>query len=342
MVTARTITPYAAMVVIQLAYGGSNILIKIALEKGLNQIVFIVYRHLVAVLVFGPMAYAFERNKRPPLSFANVLNIFLLASLGTTIHLNLYYVGLNYTSATVASALGSVIPALTFLLAVLLRMEKVMIRSVNSQMKVIGAVICIGGALTFTFWKGRYLFDGMTKTPLINIQYAKMSHQRDWIKGSALIITSNAAWSAWLILQAVICKIYPAQLSLNALICLFGSVQSCIVAVIFNRQPATWKLGWDLNLLTIIYCGTLNSGLVYYLQMWVISEKGPVFAAMFSPLLLVVVGIFSAIAFAEGLHIGSLVGAVFIIIGLYCVLWGKKKDDQVKEEPWSRESCVHL
>ena len=46
------------------------------------------------------------------------------------------------------------------------------------------------------------------------------------------------------------------------------------------------------------------SGLVYSLQTWCISKKGPVFASMFSPLLLVIVGIFSVVAFAERLHLG--------------------------------------
>lgn len=53
--------PYGAMVLIQLAYGGSNILIKIAIDKGLNQIVFVVYRHIIAMLLLGPFAYVFER-----------------------------------------------------------------------------------------------------------------------------------------------------------------------------------------------------------------------------------------------------------------------------------------
>ena len=45
------------------------------------------------------------------------------------------------------------------------------------------------------------------------------------------------------------------------------------------------------------------SGLVYYLQTWCISKRGPVFAAMFTPLLVIFVGIFSAVAFAERLHL---------------------------------------
>lgn len=54
-------TIYIAMVLVQLAYGGSNILVKISLEKGLDQLAFVVYRHLIGMLLLGPFAYAFER-----------------------------------------------------------------------------------------------------------------------------------------------------------------------------------------------------------------------------------------------------------------------------------------
>ncbi|KAF9617107.1 hypothetical protein IFM89_033273 [Coptis chinensis] len=111
MVTTRTCASYVAMVVVQLSYGGSSILAKISLEKGMNQQVFIVYRHLIALLVLGPLAYAFER------------------------------------------------------------MEKVMLRSIKGQAKIIGSL-------------------------------GSRHHENDWIKGSALVLASNAAWSAWFILQA--------------------------------------------------------------------------------------------------------------------------------------------
>ena len=59
--TMQACAPYAAMLLVQFAYGGSNILMKIALEKGLNQIVFVVYRHVIAVILLGPFAYVIER-----------------------------------------------------------------------------------------------------------------------------------------------------------------------------------------------------------------------------------------------------------------------------------------
>ncbi|MBA0763241.1 hypothetical protein Gotri_012727 [Gossypium trilobum] len=147
-VTMKNFGYYMAMVVVQFAYGGSNILIKIALERGLNQFVFLVYRHKLAMLL----------KERPSLSLPMFGQIFLFSSLGTTIHLNLYFAALAYTSPTVATAWSNVIPNLTFLMAVFLRMEKVKIRSGSGGAKVSG-----------TFWRGGFQLKGFVKRPLINI-----------------------------------------------------------------------------------------------------------------------------------------------------------------------------
>ncbi|XP_077247467.1 WAT1-related protein At1g43650-like [Tasmannia lanceolata] len=329
----KACAPYVAMILVQLAYGGSNILGKLALRKGLSYLVFIVYRHLIAMLILGPFAYALERKKHAYLTFPVVMKIFLLSMLGTTIHGWLYYAGLDYTTPTVAGALSNVVPGLTFMLAILFRMEKLQIGSIHGRAKLIGATICIGGALLFTLWKG-YLFKGVVGSPLIDVHNNGSSRHKkdDWIKGAALIFTGNCAWSSWLILQAVVYKVYPARLSMNTLICFFASLQCSVLSLFFDRKSSSWKLQWDVQLLTIIYCGTVNSALVYSLQTWCITEKGPVFAAMFSPLLLVIIAIFSAFVFAERLHLGSLIGAFLIILGLYCVLWGKNRDTLVEHD----------
>ncbi|GAV75127.1 EamA domain-containing protein [Cephalotus follicularis] len=342
----ETFASYLVMVLVQLAYGGSNILIKISLERGLNQFALIVYRHIIALLLLGPLAYLLERKQRPSLSFPIIVKIFALASLGSTLHLNLYYTGLSYSSPTVASALSNVIPGLTFLIAILLGMEKVETTSARGRAKVLGTFICIGGSLIFTFWKGGYLFEGFVKTPLINIYSGKgpvnefRPGKENWIKGSGLILISYIAWCGWLILQAMVFKVYPARLSMNTLICFFASLQSSLLALFFARNPTLWRLDCNLQLLTIIYCGVVISALVYYLQTWCISKKGPVFVAMFCPLLLVIVGIFSAIAFAERLHLSSLVGALFTIVGLYCVLWGKRTDPKQPEDNEKLENSI--
>ncbi|KAB2633041.1 WAT1-related protein [Pyrus ussuriensis x Pyrus communis] len=129
--------------------------------------------------------------------------------------------------------------------------------------------------------------------------------KQNWLKGSALILTSHIAWSAWLILQAVVSKVNPAPLSLTTMICFFASLQSSLLALFFTRDPNSWRLQWNLQLITIIYCvRCCDLGISYYLQACCISRKGPVFAAMFSPLQVTTVEMFSAIAFAERLDFG--------------------------------------
>ncbi|KAL6349041.1 hypothetical protein AAG906_033697 [Vitis piasezkii] len=269
----KTWGPRGAMVLVQLANGGSIILMGIAMDKGLNQIVFVVYGHIIATLLLGPFAYVLESDDED----------FVLASIGTTIFLNVYHAGVHYTSATVASALSNGIPSLTFLMAVLFRMEEVRIQSARGRAKVLGTMVCI--------W---YLFNGFTERPLINVYSTRGSASehhsvKNWIKGSVLILISHIAWSSWLILQVistslkiisllyVVYKVYPARLSLNVLICFFASLQSSFLALIFARNPVLWKLEWNVQLLTIIYCGVVISGLVYYLQTWCISKRGPLF-----------------------------------------------------------------
>ncbi|CAL8990873.1 unnamed protein product [Prunus brigantina] len=71
----------------------------------------------------------------------------------------------------------------------------------------------------------------------------------------------------------------------------------------------------------------------FFLQTWCISEKGPLYVALFSPLCTVITTIVAGLVVHEELYLGSLVGAIAVIIGLYVVLWGKAKDLQkMKQE----------
>ncbi|KAJ9550341.1 hypothetical protein OSB04_014386, partial [Centaurea solstitialis] len=116
--------PYIAMVVVQFLFAGGSITMKIGFANGLHQLVFVVYRYLISMILFCP--FAFVRiaggilKERPNVTFAVMIKIFCLSSLGSTIHLNAYAAGLTYTSATVASALNCLTPSLTFLFAILL------------------------------------------------------------------------------------------------------------------------------------------------------------------------------------------------------------------------------
>lgn len=52
---------YVEMILVQLAYGGSSVLVKLSLDEGLKPVVFVVYRHVMAMFLLGPFSYVLER-----------------------------------------------------------------------------------------------------------------------------------------------------------------------------------------------------------------------------------------------------------------------------------------
>ncbi|CAA0810011.1 WAT1-related protein [Striga hermonthica] len=237
--------------------------------------------------------------------------------------LNLHYVALNYISATFATAVTNTIPAMVFIIAVLSRIENLAIRKKHGWAKVLGSVLGISGAMVFTFYKGPYLYSGSNNEAhnLIARSYSK----EEWIKGSLLLLGSNLTWSIWLVMQAPILKEYPAKLRLTTLQCGFSCLVSAVYGAIKERDISSWKLGWNINLLSVAYSGIVVSAINYSMQVWVVEKKGPVFTAIFSPLALVLTALFSAILFHESLYWGNVLGGGMLVAGLYAFLWGLPK-----------------
>jgi len=119
MVAMGNYTPHIVILAVQFANAGFNIISKAALNNGMSCFVLVVYMHGIAALFLSPLAY-FLRKKQTSLTFYIFCQIFILA-LGTAVSQNFYYAGLNYTSPTLACALGNTLPAMTFIIAALLR-----------------------------------------------------------------------------------------------------------------------------------------------------------------------------------------------------------------------------
>lgn len=91
--------------------------------------------------------------------------------------------------------------------------------------------------------------------------------------------------------------------------------------------------------------GVMGSAVIYCLQAWCISRRGPLFSAMFTPVFTIICTVLAAILLHEEIYIGSLIGAIGVIIGLYIVLWGKAEEVvDIKENivPKSMEVKIDL
>uniref|UniRef100_M4D7M8 WAT1-related protein n=1 Tax=Brassica campestris TaxID=3711 RepID=M4D7M8_BRACM len=72
--------------------------------------------------------------------------------------------------------------------------------------------------------------------------------------------------------------------------------------------------------------GVVVSGLVMPLVAWCIEKKGPLYVTVFSPIRLVIVALVGSFALEETLYLGSLIGAIIMVGGVYLVVWCKMKE----------------
>ncbi|KAM7259985.1 hypothetical protein ACFE04_015726 [Oxalis oulophora] len=324
--------PFLAIISLQFGFSGMYIVTSLGLKTGMSHYILATYRHVFATIVIAPFALVLERKIRPKMTLPIFLRIMVLGFLEPVFDQNLYYVGLQYTSATFASASINVLPAITFIMAICFRLESVDFKKFHSVAKLIGTAITVSGAMVMTLYKGPILEFLRFGNHAQHATTSAAANDQHWALGTLLLLLSCCGWSAFFILQSFTLKKYPAELSLTAWICLMGTLQNGVLSFIMERDMSVWKLGFDNRLLAAAYSGVVCSGIAYYVQSVVIKTRGPVFVTTFSPLCMIITAFLGGLILAEDIRLGSVIGAVVIVTGLYTVVWGKSKD--VKPEPF--------
>ncbi|KAL1203131.1 WAT1-related protein [Cardamine amara subsp. amara] len=251
-----------ALVMLQFLSAGVALFTKAAFMEGLSPTIFVVYRQVVATLFIFPISFlsAWRKENKPSLGVRGFWWVAFTAVIGVSVNQNAYFKGIDLSSSSMACAMTNLIPAVTFIISIIVGFESIRRRSMKSAAKVIGTGVCVGGAMAMTFLRGPKLLNA-----LLN------QDKNTWLLGCFFLLISTFAWSLWLILQLAVS---------------------------------------------------------FFLQAWAVSEKGPLFSALFNPLSTVIVTFFGALYLKEQTYLGSLLGALAVILGLYIVLWGKSEDYQ--------------
>ncbi|KAI4337799.1 hypothetical protein L6164_016174 [Bauhinia variegata] len=335
--------PYVLMVGLQFGLAGTFIFSMASINHGMNRFVFIVYRNAIAAFALAPFAFIFERKLRPKMTICVFLQIMALGFLEPVLDQGFTFIGMQYTSASFASAIMNAVPSVTFVLAVILRLERVKIKEVRSQAKVVGTLVTFAGALLMTLYKGpiiKLFYSGNTRQ---HQDEGSQSPHTHWLVGTLYLLLGCLAWSSFYILQSITVKKYPAELSLSSLICLSGALQGTAVALVVERHPTAWSVGWDYRIFAPLYTGIVSSGIAYYVQGLVMQSRGPVFVTAFNPLCMIIVAVLGSFLLAEQIHLGSVIGGIIIAVGLYSVVWGKGKDySDLAPPPTTKETQQQL
>ncbi|EAZ04130.1 hypothetical protein OsI_26274 [Oryza sativa Indica Group] len=327
-----SIKAYAAVVLIRIMYSVMQVVSKVALDQGMSPLVFIFYRHTAAALVLIPIAFVLERGKAKRVTLKNAGKMFIHALYGVTGCGDLFNLGLNYASATSSSALYNVQPVVTFILAVIFGLESMKLKRFHGHVKSAGILFCIGGVIVLAFYEGpmfksfnhHHLFQqgSSSSSSAGDTHYSK----KQWALGIFLMTLSNVLAGLWNVFQGPLIEDTSKLMNTTTQIS-FASVQAFVVAVAAERDFSKWKLGWNFGLAAIIYNGVIVTALSYYMQIWTIAKRGPVFLAMSMPLTLIFTIIISSFILGEAVSLGSIVAGILLIGGLFNVLWGKNLEE---------------
>ncbi|XP_019086812.1 PREDICTED: WAT1-related protein At5g40230-like isoform X2 [Camelina sativa] len=241
----RDVMPFTAMVAVECVAVGSNTLFKAATLNGLSFYVFIFYTYVGATLVLLPLSLIFGRSKRLPSPKTPVFfKIFLLALVGF-MSMIAGCKGIEYSSPTLASAISNLTPAFTFTLAVIFRMEQVVLRSSATQAKIIGTIVSISGALVVVLYKGPKVLTAASLTPpspTISLYQHLTSFDSSWIIGGLLLATQYLLVSVWYILQTRVMELYPEEITVVFLYTLCATLISAPVCLFVEKDLTSFML----------------------------------------------------------------------------------------------------
>ncbi|KAL6662147.1 hypothetical protein ACP70R_000006 [Stipagrostis hirtigluma subsp. patula] len=312
----------AAMVLVELIITVLNILSKVVITQGMFIFALHVYRSALGTLFILPFAIIYESGEvegNELASFGLDLPQRVIRVYGANMLILLWSAGYNAIICRHFSQYDS-----SCNLHSLPHFKTLRFGTSTGTLKIVGVLLAVGGTMVVSFYKGKVLH--LWNSILQHHKYEHVHVANHHVRGTIILICSSFTFACWYPIQSMVQKVYPHKCWSTTASCFVGGLQSTLVGIILRRDRKSWKLGWDLQLLTIVYTGSLATAVRYNLESWVVAKRGPVYPPIFIPLITVFSVVLDSIFLGNSITVGSLLGAITVIAGLYIFLWGKSKE----------------
>ncbi|KAJ7953662.1 WAT1-related protein [Quillaja saponaria] len=328
------VVPFVSLVIIEGCTIGLTIMAKTIITNGLSPVVFVVYTSALVTIILLPYSFISSCKNRIIKKLLTFIFLKLMLSLANelcriTLTQNLTFMGLRYSSPILVCAMGHLIPAFNFLLSVVLRKTKFDWRSTSVQVKVIGTLISIMGAILVEFFKGPLIRNSSDH----QLQHSKQlfiysTTSEHWVLGGILLAAASLSVALWNTVQMGAVQKYPEAMKVLSYYSLLGTIQCAIVSFMVERDPSAWKLQHNMEILVIVLTALFGGVIRSHVHMWCLHLKGPSYVPLFKPFGIAFASTFGVTFFANSLHYGSVIGAAITGMGYYTVMWGKFRGDE--------------
>jgi hypothetical protein len=148
------------------------------------------------------------------------------------------------------------------------RMEAMGIGTIAGMLKIVGVAVSVGGTMLISLCKGKTLH---LWNPIFHHHNEESTEVASYqLRGTILLLVPNSGNPIFfskkkencgsnvqcvfsLYSQSKVLKVYPYKYWSSMATFLVGGFQTAVAGVVFRRDSSAWKIGWDINLVTIIY-----------------------------------------------------------------------------------------
>ena len=282
-------SPHLALLAVQLFFGVSAVLGKIALQA-FPAFAIVGFRVGGAAFAFGLLQKTrggFRLEKR-----VHYFHFALFSFFGVVANQLLFFKGLQLTTAANTSLLAVMIPVFTIVISAVIGNEKLTTR------KILGVVSASAGVI--------YLIDP-----------SKASFSSDTTLGNILIIFNSFSYAVYIAISKKLVSHYGALKSI-AWVFLLASVINVPVGLYFLQSVEAEKVGF-VNWLALAAVVIFPTILAYYWNAWALARVAPSIVAIYTYLQPLIGFIFAVFFLGEIFTTRLIISAGLIFIGVFFV-----------------------
>ncbi|CAM6103378.1 unnamed protein product [Calypogeia fissa] len=336
---------HSALAFVQTTYAVGSILQKLSFAAGISPFAYSVYKDVICISYLAPLAFYSERGRRKPLDRTTIVLIVLMGCVGVFGSNMSTTFGISLAPAAYGSLIGITTPIFIFLISAASELEDFDWNRRAGQAKILGVLSAVGGAVIIPVYNGPEMIG-----PLMNAQRVPLSPLpvevnsvfaqalsnldiEDWQLGGFLLILAGFLFAVMWTIQAYTLKRYPHPLSVAALAYGVGALATTLSGVLMVRDPSSWAIHRRIDIISLLFNGFISSGTNSALQSWSLFKAGPVLLASYHPLRSFSTIVIAWLFLGEGIHLGSVLGLLLIISGLFLITWGKLTNQKEPRHP---------